>query len=232
MIKCSPKEFNELQEKYFQNLYFVENENKIKGELDFHARYINVGCNGIDKWNIEPCDRNENNCIEDVYSIEIDFNKPDINRYPVVFETDERIKKLAGSLGKSLIDLHLYTDGSCCLGVFSPFDNLSLYSFVFERVYPYFVWQAYFSKYKKIPPCGECPHDLEKAIYSRIEDEQNNRNLLLSKWKDILTGNNRNKPCPCGSGKKYKKCCINNNQKIRIIENYLLRDNCKIERKK
>ncbi|MAR90170.1 MAG: hypothetical protein CML06_04725 [Pseudomonadales bacterium] len=22
-------------------------------------------------------------------------------------------------------------------------------------------------------------------------------------------GSNRNEPCPCGSGKKYKKCCLN-----------------------
>lgn len=25
----------------------------------------------------------------------------------------------------------------------------------------------------------------------------------------MSTGNQRNKPCPCGSGKKYKKCCFN-----------------------
>lgn len=25
----------------------------------------------------------------------------------------------------------------------------------------------------------------------------------------LYQGTNRNAPCPCGSGKKYKKCCIN-----------------------
>jgi|LSQX01.2.fsa_nt_gb hypothetical protein len=24
----------------------------------------------------------------------------------------------------------------------------------------------------------------------------------------------RNEPCPCGSGKKYKKCCLNNPQRL------------------
>jgi hypothetical protein len=24
----------------------------------------------------------------------------------------------------------------------------------------------------------------------------------------------RNAPCPCGSGKKYKKCCLNNDQQM------------------
>jgi hypothetical protein len=25
----------------------------------------------------------------------------------------------------------------------------------------------------------------------------------------------RNEPCPCGSGKKYKKCCLNNDQQTK-----------------
>ena len=36
----------------------------------------------------------------------------------------------------------------------------------------------------------------------------NNGRLLVI---DKLPG--RNKPCPCGSGKKYKKCCINGKKK-------------------
>jgi len=31
-------------------------------------------------------------------------------------------------------------------------------------------------------------------------------------WDDIVPANvkiGRNEPCPCGSGKKYKKCCLN-----------------------
>ena len=28
----------------------------------------------------------------------------------------------------------------------------------------------------------------------------------------------RNKPCPCGSGKKYKKCCMENDESRRQVE--------------
>lgn len=30
----------------------------------------------------------------------------------------------------------------------------------------------------------------------------------------------RNDPCPCGSGKKYKKCCIDKSEKASIKELY------------
>ncbi|MBW1792566.1 MAG: SEC-C domain-containing protein [Deltaproteobacteria bacterium] len=29
----------------------------------------------------------------------------------------------------------------------------------------------------------------------------------------------RNKPCPCGSGKKYKKCCMEKDNKILAEKN-------------
>lgn len=32
----------------------------------------------------------------------------------------------------------------------------------------------------------------------------------------MSTGKNRNKPCPCGSGKKFKKCCINKKERSTI----------------
>ena len=28
-------------------------------------------------------------------------------------------------------------------------------------------------------------------------------------WKEKINGVGRNKPCVCGSGKKFKKCCLN-----------------------
>ncbi len=31
-----------------------------------------------------------------------------------------------------------------------------------------------------------------------------------------MTKISRNAPCPCGSGKKYKKCCLQNNEAERI----------------
>ena len=35
----------------------------------------------------------------------------------------------------------------------------------------------------------------------------------LSKWKENMAKIGRNQPCPCGSGKKYKKCCLGKSDK-------------------
>lgn len=46
------------------------------------------------------------------------------------------------------------------------------------------------------------------ATYSSIEEYPSSpASGKLSKVSSMMTGKNRNKPCPCGSGKKFKKCC-------------------------
>ena len=211
MIKFDKREFDKVQ-KIFPNLYFAENENKIRGELDLCARYKDIGHSNIEKWMIEPCDQNVADCIEDFYSIEIDFNKQN-SGYPVVLETDNRIRDLAKLLHKSLNDQHLNGDGSCCLDFFLPFDRFSMYDFIMKEVYPYFVWQAYFDQHRKTPPCGEYPHNWKDAIDARIMEEKNNIKLLPAKMGEP-TGRDRNKPCRCDSGKKYKNCCFDNDKKL------------------
>ena len=207
MIKYTTEDIREIQ-KYFPNLYYSENERKIKGELDFCAHYKDIGCDDISKWVIEHCNRNQIDCIEDVYLIEIDLENSR------VFETDERIEKFAKSLSKNNSDLHINADHSCCLGIFPPANNL--YKFVIELVYPYFVWQAYYEKYRSIPPCGECPHSWSDAVNSRIVDEENSLRFLSRKQKSQPKGRKRNELCPCGSGRKYKKCCYIHDEKIAL----------------
>lgn len=45
-------------------------------------------------------------------------------------------------------------------------------------------------------------HDILKKIYNRYKEEKNISSENIKKTKI-----GRNDPCPCGSGKKYKKCC-------------------------
>ncbi|MBI4792939.1 MAG: SEC-C domain-containing protein [Deltaproteobacteria bacterium] len=57
------------------------------------------------------------------------------------------------------------------------------------------------------------PNEIEAFFeYDKIEEDG-----LLTAYNDILPYRpaqtstiSRNEPCPCGSGKKYKKCCPNN----------------------
>jgi hypothetical protein len=56
-------------------------------------------------------------------------------------------------------------------------------------------WWACFDQAKKDPV------PIEAALHSKV--------TALKKGKTKKIG--RNAPCPCGSGKKYKKCCLNKN---------------------
>jgi uncharacterized protein YecA (UPF0149 family) len=48
--------------------------------------------------------------------------------------------------------------------------------------------------------CG-CGHDHD-------HDHHHRRNAVAEPYVRTLPKVGRNDPCPCGSGKKYKKCCL------------------------
>jgi hypothetical protein len=51
---------------------------------------------------------------------------------------------------------------------------------------------------------------LKPSNYSAAIDELNNTFLASNQYQSVRHEKiGRNEPCPCGSGKKYKKCCIN-----------------------
>ncbi len=56
----------------------------------------------------------------------------------------------------------------------------------------------------------------ELPMWDEIFDKETKRELYLEQKKSgtVVVGKKigRNDPCPCGSGKKYKKCCMNKDQ--------------------
>ena len=56
----------------------------------------------------------------------------------------------------------------------------------------------------------------ELPMWDNIFDKETKRELYLEQKKSgtVIVGKKvgRNDPCPCGSGKKYKKCCMNKEQ--------------------
>ena len=56
----------------------------------------------------------------------------------------------------------------------------------------------------------------ELPMWDDIFDKETKRELYLEQKKSgtVVVGKKvgRNDPCPCGSGKKYKKCCMNKEQ--------------------
>jgi len=222
MIKYDHKEFERITVA-FPYLRYERKRNSIKGVMAFYARYINTGHMHAPRWEIESCEPDAHDCVASEYLIEIDFNNRDENGLPKVYEIGGKIQKCKRRLNiQSNANVHLYKDGSCCLDLYlrEEASKLSLYKFVVENIYPYFVWQAYFDKYEKEPPCGSLPHSSHKAIAARINKTKNDLNILRHEQRAEPRSSNRNKPCPCGSGKKYKKCCfaIDQSKETDIIE--------------
>ncbi len=179
-------------------------------------------------WEIEQCRDDQNGCITGEYLIEIDLNQK--NRYPKVYEVGEKIESLANKLTKKVIDLHLFPqDHRCCLNIISTKSlstRASLSDFIHHDVYPYFVWQSYYYKYRKIPPCGESPHSTKEALEEEIEDREKRLEFCKSEIISKTGKTGRNDLCLCGSGKKYKKCCLSKHEphkiKINQIRNELV----------
>ena len=186
VIKYTPSEMRKIN-RYFPNLSY--SNDTIKGEIDFSAKYHRSKRKKNEKWEIVPCSSGRD-CIQDVYEIEIRLNELRDDK-PKVFEVGGRIKGLALELNEP-VDLHLHPiDEDCCLGIFLHNSNETLSDFIKNKVYPYFVWQAYFEKFRKIPPVGEWSHG----------------ELGYQEFDSYVRNNGRNQPCPCGSGKKFKICC-------------------------
>ena len=170
---------------YFPDFNVVAGE--ICGEIDFFAKYVQ---NHRGQWVIESCESEMGSCVHGNYKIRVIPNSLGI---PLVFETGKKIESLALKLNKDLIDFHINRDGSCCLDYhLNISNNLTAKEFILNKVYPFFVWQAYYEKFEMPPPVGEYSHG---------------REAIVEFYKDITTLK-RNDLCICGSGKKFKKCCL------------------------
>ena len=51
-----------------------------------------------------------------------------------------------------------------------------------------------------------------KSMSFSEESNVNDTNALPAYSEDYVAQLGRNDPCPCGSGKKYKKCCLARDQ--------------------
>jgi uncharacterized protein len=49
-------------------------------------------------------------------------------------------------------------------------------------------------------------------VQTQPQTQESQGNAMIDKGDDIWKSVGRNDPCPCGSGKKYKKCCMLNKQ--------------------
>ena len=190
-MNVSLKEISAIQI-HFPDLYLNADRSKILGELSFMAWYDGK------LLHLNPNKYNEDEIFYGYYAIEILLNRLNSYGLPSVFETGSKIIKFSHENKIPVSDLHINGDGSCCLGIFlsKESENMTIYKFITESVFSFFAWQAYIATFKKKPPWGEFSHNLSGYIEKGKEI-----------YMDMLKAG-RNDPCPCNSGLKFKKCCL------------------------
>lgn len=151
-------------------------------------------------------------CISDSYEVRIDFNQFDTFGFPKVFEESDIIKSFSTKNAIRLDDLHLNEDDghSCCLGIFPEYKWVSALNYIRDKVIPFFYWQSYKRMYEK-EPWPAYSHG-EKGILEAMTIPPD----------ESSKGRSRNQKCPCGSGPKYKYCCLDRDQ---ILKNKLPKPN-------
>ncbi len=148
--------------------------------------------------------------ISDMYEIRIDFNHADKFGFPKVYEDSGFIKKFANVRGIKLEDLHINKDDedSCCLGIFPEYQWQGALAYIRDKVIPFFYWQSY-RRINGKEPWKAFSHGNDGILEA----------MSLSPAQSSK-GTSRNIKCPCGSGKKYKKCCM---RRDAILKNKLTR---------
>ncbi len=77
--------------------------------------------------------------------------------------------------------------------------------------------EFFFDKFEKLCLVDTAYVDRLKRHYNMMKEEAKNRDLVKHVQKQVAERKiykkpadvvKRNDPCPCGSGKKYKKCCL------------------------
>ncbi len=170
----------------------------IEGELELRAAYdgeagkLLIGCD-------DATERMET-FLCDSFSIRIDLDSFDQNGWPKVYEVGGDHERIAVRERIDSFDLHVYRDGSCCLGLQLLADRrTTLREFMDEMVTPFFYRLGYTDRYGI------------QAARQHLWDEYGHGELgfqqYLSSLADIaMQCLRRNDPCACGSGRKYKRC--------------------------
>lgn len=196
---------------HFPNLYYDADSHKILGELDFYAVYDQKS----GKVTIAHLAEETDFLIQDVFEIEIYVDDLDMNGWPKVFEVGGKYRRIAEKCEVPIIDLHIYPHNrACCLGLkYRDSQQLCIQDFLDELVIPFFYRLSYTDKFgidrARSDLWGEYAHGDKGQIEHFLE------------IMNIARHNpSRNDPCPCGSGKKYKKCHLD---EVESLKNSLRR---------
>ena len=184
-------------------LSYDHRNHRIIGTMEFFAEY-----DKSDGW-LTPAsqstDQGSGKAIQDAFEIEIrlEFQPSAFNPWPPVIETAGRIQRIIEKHQiADIADMHCYpglSENRCCLSIQAATGyKIEIAKFVRELVVPFFYRVAYVDRHglqaARKDLWGEYPHSSIEAHRQYLAE--------LSSMRKA----SRNQPCPCGSGKKYKRC--------------------------
>ena len=183
---------------HFPGLLHDPITNTITGEMNFCAAYntetrqLHIGD--------DDALRQSGKFLCDSFLLRIDLNSIDRNGWPKVYEIGGRYEKIAIRCNSKVIDLHIFSDGSCCLGIrTSPERSLTIERFICELVIPFLYRLAYVDQHGLL------------ASRNELWGEYSHGKEGLWQHDDVILdiaarAPGRNELCPCGSGRKFKRC--------------------------
>lgn len=184
--------------KYLPSLLYAAQEQQISGELSFCAAYERSS--GKLHTGAAPDRQELPTFLCDTFQVSIHLDCIDGNGWPKVYETGGRCQAIAEGKGIQFIDLHLYNDGACCLGInCAPAGNLTLGDFVEELVIPFLYRLAYVDRFGLESARNDLWGEYSHGARGNLEYQEE-----IRRFAQANAG--RNQTCPCGSGRKYKRC--------------------------
>ena len=194
----------------FPELAYAPGEGRIAGIFRFCAAFDR------DSGKLKQGDTDEHRALGsflcDAFKVRFDLQCVEENGWPKVYEVGGRCNDIAEQNQCAMIDLHLFEDGACCLGLnYAVQRNLTPERFVLELVIPFFYRLSYVDR-----------HGLEAAREDLWGEYSHGSAGLREYQGEILrlTDNDpgRNQPCPCGSGLKFKRCHLDEVEAVKCSQ--------------
>lgn len=187
----------------FPGLSYDPDARAVSGDLDFCAQY-DVTSKRLRIEGAEGASAGSDGRLCDVFAVRIELGTVAESAidWPEVYESGGRCASIARALKIPIRDLHVNANGSCCLGIqIDPGPN-DLERFIDELVVPFFYRVAYTERF-----------GIARARQDLWDEYRHGDDGLRDRLHEVYSARTgRNSPCSCGSGRKYKRCCLSLNE--------------------
>ena len=193
----------------FPDLHYDPEARVIEGQLQLSAAYNRA--QGKLRIGSDDATLSMDSYLCDSFSIRIELDALDHNGWPTVYEVGDRYETIAQKENVQTIDLHVYPDGACCLGL-KLLDGRqpTFREFMDELVVPFFYRLSY-TEIRGLEAARQC-------LWGELSHgNQGVREYLLDIAEMARQDLGRNNPCACGSGRKFKRCHLGEVERFKLL---------------